>query len=69
MWLGATLATVGSGLLFTLKTDSSRGAVAGYQFIVGFGLGMCNQIPFNAVQYILPPSQMVMGSCCNLGRR
>ena len=23
---------------------------------------MCNQIPFNAVQYILPPSQMVMGS-------
>ncbi|KAK0506868.1 hypothetical protein JMJ35_010722 [Cladonia borealis] len=62
MWLGAALATIGSGLLFTLKTDSSRGAVAGYQFIVGFGLGMCNQIPFNAVQYILPPSQMVMGS-------
>ena len=30
VWLGAALATVGSGLLFTLKTDSSRGAVAGY---------------------------------------
>ena len=72
MWLGAALATIGSGLLFTLKTDSSHGAVAGYQFIVGFGLGMCTQIHFNAVQYILPPSQMVMGSaivsfCNSLG--
>ena len=72
MWLGAALATISSGLLFTLKTDSSRGAVAGYQFIVGFGLRICNQIPFNVVQYILPPGQMVMGSaivsfCNSLG--
>ena len=72
MWLGAALATIGSGRLFTLKTDSSRGAVTGYQIIVGFGLGMCNQIPFNAVQCILPPSQMVMESaivsfCNSLG--
>ena len=33
---------------------------------------MCNQIPFNAVQYIVPPSQMVLGSaivsfCNSLG--
>ena len=33
---------------------------------------MCNQIPFNAVQYIVPPGQMVMGSaivsfCNSLG--
>ena len=72
MWLGAALATVGSGLLITLRVESPNGILSGYQFVVGLGLGMCTQIPFNAVQYILPRERMVMGSalvsfCNSLG--
>lgn len=72
MWLGAILATVGSALLTTLRVDTSDGVLSVYQFIAGFGLGICTQIPFNAVQYILPKEQMVMGSalvsfCNSLG--
>ena len=72
MWLGATFATVGSGLLFTLKVDSPSSKLSAFQFITGLGLGICNQIPFNAVQYILPKENMAMGSalvslCNSLG--
>ncbi|MCJ1404090.1 hypothetical protein MMC11_007315 [Xylographa trunciseda] len=72
MWLGAILATVGSGLLLTLQVDSTASVLAGYQFLTGFGLGLCTQISFNAVQYILPRDQMIMGSalvsfCNSLG--
>ncbi|KAL8653878.1 MAG: hypothetical protein Q9226_003660 [Calogaya cf. arnoldii] len=72
MWLGAILATVGSGLLFSLRVDSASSRHSGYQFITGLGLGICTQIPFNAVQYMLPHDQMAMGSaivsfCNSLG--
>ena len=72
MWLGAIISTIGSGLLVTIKVDSSRGALAAYQFLAGFGIGMCNQLSFTAVQYILPPDQIIMGSalvsfCNSLG--
>jgi len=72
MWLRAILATVGSALLTTLRVNTSDGVLSVYQFIAGFGLGICTQIPFNAVQYILPKEQMVMGSalvsfCNSLG--
>ncbi|KAI4238470.1 MAG: hypothetical protein LQ349_001075 [Xanthoria aureola] len=72
MWLGAILATLGSGLLSTLRVDSTDGIVSAFQFITGLGLGLCTQIPFNAVQYILPQNQMAMGSaivsfCNSLG--
>jgi len=72
MWLGAILLTIGSSLLFTLKIDSSSAAVVGYQLLAGFGAGIANQIPFTAVQYVLPKDQMVLGSalvsfCNSLG--
>ena len=72
MWLGAALATVGSGLLFSLEVDSPSSTLSAFQFITGLGLGICTQIPFNAVQYILPKEQMTMGSalvsfCNSLG--
>ena len=72
MWVGAALATVGSGLLFSLKANSSHRAVDAYQFIAGLGLGMCNQIPFNAVQHKVPKDKLVLGStvvsfCNSLG--
>lgn len=69
MWLGAVLSTIGSGLLFTLKVDSPSSVLSAFQFITGLGLGICTQIPFNAVQYILPKEHITMGvalvSFCN----
>ena len=72
MWLGSALTTVGSGLLFTLKVDSSLGSQVGFQFLTGLGAGMCNQIPFNVVQYYLLKEQTIQGSavvsfCNSLG--
>lgn len=72
MWLGAALATVGSGLLFTLRVNSSSGILSAFQLITGLGLGICTQIPFNAVQYMLPKEDVTMGSalvsfCNSLG--
>lgn len=72
MWLGAVLATIGSGLLFTLRVDSTNSTLSAFQFITGLGLGICTQIPFNAVQHKLPHHQMSMGSaivsfCNSLG--
>lgn len=72
MWIGAILTTIGSGLLFTLRVNSSRAVLDVYQIIAGLGLGICTQIPFNAVQYILPKNQTTMGSalvsfCNSLG--
>lgn len=72
MWIGSILATVGSGLLFSLKVDSPSGVIIGYQVLAGLGAGMCNQLPFTAVQYVLPPDKMIQGSaivsfCNSLG--
>ena len=72
MYLGSIFATIGSGLLFTLEVGSGKGIVSGYQFLTGLGLGLCTQISFNAVQYVLPQEQMAMGSslvsfCNSLG--
>jgi MFS family permease len=72
MWLGAAFTTVGSGLLFTLRVDSSSGTLSAFQFITGLGLGICTQISFTAVQYTLPKEHMTMGSalvsfCNSLG--
>ncbi|KAL9601173.1 MAG: hypothetical protein Q9179_002954 [Wetmoreana sp. 5 TL-2023] len=72
MWVGAALATVGSGLLFSLEADSKHGTVDAYQFIAGLGLGLCNQISFNAVQHKLPKEKLILGStvvsfCNSLG--
>lgn len=72
MWIGAVLAIIGSGLLLSLRTNSSHGAVDAYQFVAGLGLGLCNQIPFNAVQHKLPKEKLVLGStvvsfCNSLG--
>ena len=69
MWLGSILAAIASGLLFTIQVSTKNSTLAGYQLLAGFGLGICNQISYNAVQYMLPKHQVVMGgaivSFCN----
>lgn len=72
MWAGAIFAAVGSGLLYTIQRTSPPGVLSGYQFLVGLGLGLCTQLPFSAVQAVLPSDQVVMGSslvsfCNSLG--
>lgn len=48
--LGAILATIGAGLMYTLDIGSSAGKYIGYQILFGAGLGTAIQIPVIAAQ-------------------
>lgn len=72
MWVGTTLLTIGSGLLFTLNTTSSPGEWIGYQFLAAFGAGICRQIAFSAVPLVfdeddLPTVSALVAFCNSLG--
>ncbi|KAI0423553.1 putative gliotoxin efflux pump [Xylaria sp. FL1042] len=56
--IGAIFTTVGAGLLYTLKVDSYPGEYIGYQFVVGFGNGVCQQIPLTVVQASSKPEDL-----------
>ena len=62
MWIGSAVYTVGAGLLYTLQVDSSTGRWIGYQLIAGFGAGASIQVPFVAVQVVLPQKDLPTGS-------
>ncbi|OHW95297.1 major facilitator superfamily transporter [Colletotrichum incanum] len=55
---GATLATIGAGLIYTLKPTSSLGLFIGYQAIFGLGVGTCLQIPMIVSQSLVPASDI-----------
>lgn len=61
-WLGSIIFTIGCGLLYTLKVSSSEGVWIGYQILAGVGAGACVQIPFIAVQVVLPEKDMPVGN-------
>lgn len=61
-WVGSAIFAVGSGLLYTLKVDSSTGTWIGYQILAGAGAGACVQIPFIAVQVVLNKKDMPVGN-------
>ena len=72
MLAGSTLMTIGSGLLFSLSTDSSEGQIIGYQFLAAFGAGLCRQIGFSSVPLVLHPDDLATASalvafCNSLG--
>lgn len=48
-------------MIYTLKVDSSNATWIGYQVLAGFGSG-CIQLPFIAVQTVLPAKQMPTGN-------
>jgi hypothetical protein len=48
-------------MIYTLKVNSSHATWIGYQIIAGFGSG-CIQLPFIAVQTVLPANQMPTGN-------
>ncbi|KAF2686572.1 MFS general substrate transporter [Lentithecium fluviatile CBS 122367] len=58
MWIGSAIFTVGCGMLYTLKVDSSPGKWIGYQILAGLGCGASVQIPFIAVQVVTTTKDM-----------
>lgn len=62
MWAGIVVFTVGAGMLHTLKVNSTTGTWIGYQILAGAGAGACVQIPFIAVQVVLPEKDMPVGN-------
>ena len=56
--VGASFTTIGAGLLYTLKVDSYAGEYIGFQFIVRFGNGVCQQIPLTVVQAFSKPEDL-----------
>ncbi|KAF2639763.1 MFS transporter [Massarina eburnea CBS 473.64] len=58
MWLGSAIFTIGCGMLYTLKVDSSPGKWIGYQILAGIGCGASVQVPFIAVQVVASTKDM-----------
>ncbi|KAF2015071.1 MFS general substrate transporter [Aaosphaeria arxii CBS 175.79] len=58
--IGASFTAIGAGLLYTLKTDSYAREYIGFQFVVGFGNGVCQQIPLTVVQAFSKPEDLAL---------
>ena len=56
--VGASFTVVGAGLLYTLRVDSHAGEYIGFQFVIGFGNGICQQIPLTVVQAFSEPEDL-----------
>lgn len=61
-WIGSAIFTVGAGLIYTLKVNSSTGTWIGYQILTGAGVGIGVQIPFVAIQVVLSKKDMPTGN-------
>lgn len=58
MWLGTAIFVIGCSLLHTLDINSSTAKWVCFQILSGFGLGLAEQVPFIAVQVVLPDEDM-----------
>ncbi|OQE46650.1 hypothetical protein PENCOP_c001G03572 [Penicillium coprophilum] len=58
MVVGGVIATIGSGLLYSLDVDTSTGKWIGYQIVGGVGWGLAYQVPINAVHGAVVPSDI-----------
>ncbi|KPM37656.1 hypothetical protein AK830_g8884 [Neonectria ditissima] len=58
MWLGSSIFIAGCVLLRELDRESSMGKWMGFQIISGAGIGLAEQVPFIAVQVVLPDDDM-----------
>ncbi|KAK1967913.1 major facilitator superfamily transporter [Colletotrichum sublineola] len=58
MWLGSGVFVAGCVLLQRLDAGSSVGAWLGFQVLSGAGIGLAEQVPFIAVQVVLPDDDM-----------
>jgi len=55
---GTVMATIGSGLLYTLSTTSTSAQWIGYQALTGLGIGLVLQIPVISAQAVVEPSDI-----------
>ena len=62
MTLGALILTAGCTLIQTLRVHSSEAQWFGYQVLTGIGFGTAFQIPYSAVQVVLPPDDLPIGN-------
>ncbi|SPO29811.1 probable aflatoxin efflux pump AFLT [Ustilago trichophora] len=60
--VGTALTSLGSGLLYLLRPDSSLSLYVGLQFLAGIGPGLAFMIPFSAVSARLDPEDIEVGS-------
>lgn len=60
--IGCAIGTIGSGLLATLKPDSSLGHWFDFEVLISAGLGMAIQQGFSAVQTALPLGEVPIGT-------
>ena len=72
MLAGSILATIGSGLLFTLSQRSTKAEWIGYQVLAAIGAGLCRQMTFSAVPLMFPADDLATASalvafCSSLG--
>lgn len=52
------LSTAGAALLYTLGVDSGAARYIGPQLLLGFGIGLGNQIPMTAYQFFSAPTEV-----------
>lgn len=62
MWASVVLASVGAGLLTTLKVDSGSAKWIGFQIIYGIGGGLGYQQGITAAQTVLGPADVAIGT-------
>lgn len=53
MITGQAIAAIGSGFLSTIGISTPTAEWAAYSVLTGFGIGLCNQLPFSAVQVVV----------------
>ena len=62
MWTGAAIFTAGACLLHTFRPGTGARKWVGYQIFAGVGAGVGLQVPFIAVQNVLPAQDMPTGN-------
>ncbi|KAK1988608.1 major facilitator superfamily transporter [Colletotrichum cereale] len=60
--IGGMVATAGCGVLLLLSQDSSTAQWIGFEILVSAGFGMSIQQGFTAVQAVLPPDEISIGT-------
>lgn len=62
MILGGAIFSIGAGLLHTLEVDTSPAKWICYQILIGAGNGMITQQPLIAIQAVLKPEDVSIGT-------
>lgn len=62
MWAGSAIFTIGAGLLYTISQNTPLARWFGYEVLAGAGFGIAIQIPIFAVQVVLVPGDIPLGT-------